>query len=304
MDKRQVFFYKSKPYRSSRPVWFVIFFAIFAWLLACKPITPIPPASPTPILARVAFTTAPTPAPTSVTAASSPTPEKCSETRGQVQSHAYNSVLLPNYHIYLPPCYDFDEEAHYPVLYLLHGANFEDDQWVRLGIEEESPEYIIVMPYEKYSLRPTYETEFGEIFINDFLPYIDRNYRTQRDKKYRAIGGLSRGGGWAIRYGLTRWDIFGAFGAHSPAIFYQDYARLNDWLCEIPADSLPRIYIDTGDKDQNFLIIADFGNLLAENKIAHTWRLYLGFHNERYWRAHVAEYLRWYGEGWTDENEK
>lgn len=283
--------------KGRRPIRFFII-AMLAWLSACKPLTPMPPASPTPTLTRSAPAMAPTPMQT--LEAPSPIPEECSETRGQVQSHAYDSVLLPNYHIYLPPCYDFDAEIRYPLLYLLHGANFEDDQWVRLGVADENPAYIIVMPYEKYSLRPIYEAEFGDIFIDEFLPYIDKNYRTLKDEKYRAIGGLSRGGGWAIHYGLTRWGIFGAFGAHSPAIFYQDYAELDDWLNKIPTDSIPRIYIDSGDKDQDYLKVANFANLLAENKIAHKWRLYVGLHDENYWRAHVAEYLHWYGEAWGE----
>ncbi len=295
MDKRQVFFInRLKSGKSLRPFRFLII-AILTWISACVPLTPVLP-TPTPTSAAPPPLTVPTSTP--ILAKPSPTPKKCSETRGQVQSHAFDSVVLPNFHIYLPPCYDFDSASHYPVLYLLHGANFEDDQWIRLGIEDQIPAYIIVMPYEKYSLRAIDEAEFGEVFIEEFISYIDENFRTLTDEKYRAVGGLSRGGGWAIHYGLTHWRIFGRFGAHSPAIFYQDYAKLDNWLEKIPANALPKIYIDAGDKDQDYLKIITFANLLDKKGISHKLRLYIGLHNENYWRAHVAEYLRWYGEEW------
>ncbi len=281
MDKRQAFHF------------FFALSALLAWLSACAPLTPISP-SPTPTF--VPFFTPPVSTPTLTEP--SPTSEKCTETRGQVQRHAFDSVVLPNFYIYLPPCYDFNSETRYPVLYLLHGANFEDDQWIRLGIEDAIPPYIIIMPYEKYSLRAINDAEFSEVFIEEFISYTDETYRTRTDKKYRAIGGLSRGGGWAIHFGLRYWQTFGSFGAHSPAIFFEDYAKLDDWLEEIPDNSLPRIYIDIGDKDQDYLKVVAFANLLAEKGIPHKLRSYLGLHNENYWRTHVAEYLRWYGEEW------
>ncbi len=192
----------------------------------------------------------------------------------------------------------------YPVLYLLHGAGFEDDQWIRLGVAEttdhlivddEIPAYLIVMPYDKYSTRSVDKDDFGDVFVDELIPYIDENYRTIADAEHRAIGGLSRGGGWAIRYGLTRWELFGAIGGHSAAIFYRDGSKLDDWLSEIPRNSLPQIYLDAGDKDQALSIVFSFVDLLAEMGIPHEWRLYAGLHDEAYWGTHVEEYLRWYG---------
>ena len=37
------------------------------------------------------------------------------------------------FRIYLPPCYGQPEIRDYPVLYLLHGQTYRDDQWVNLG---------------------------------------------------------------------------------------------------------------------------------------------------------------------------
>ena len=288
MDKRQA------------PIFFLVLGTALAWISSCVPLnalTPTPEATP--------FLSATPTESTPALVESSPTPSGCVEQRGQVEKIAFDSVALPQFHIYIPACYGTDTETHYPVLYLLHGAGFEDDQWIRLGAAEtadnliaagEIPAYLIVMPYDKYSTRSVDKDNFGDVFVDELIPYVDENYRTIADTKHRAIGGLSRGGGWAIRYGLTHWELFSAIGGHSAAIFYSDGSKLEDWLSEIPRDSFPQIYLDAGDNDQALSIVFSFVDLLAEMGVPHEWRLYAGLHDEAYWGAHVEEYLCWYGE--------
>ncbi len=271
---------------------------LLLFLAGCTPATPTPAPTRTPTLL-------PTPiVPTPVLAEPSPTPDPCIGTRGQVDRVEFDSTSLPYFYIYLPECYQLDDDAHYPVLYLLHGQNYEADQWQRLGVVElagvlmdadELLPFLIVMPFNVASWRGADVDEFGDVFVNEFIPYIDENYRTLDVSESRAVGGLSRGGGWAIRYGLTRPDLFGAFGAHSPAIFYQDYGKLDDWLAEIPANEMPLIYLDIGDQDGDLADARDFADELAEAGVVHEWHLYAGGHEESYWQAHVEEYLRWYG---------
>ncbi|MBT4841950.1 MAG: hypothetical protein HON91_05880 [Anaerolineae bacterium] len=273
--------------------------ALFSWISACTPLsTPTP--TPTQIPIKYATPTLSVP----ILAEPSPTPESCIGTRGQVEKIAFDSPALPHFYIYLPECYALDDETDYPVLYLLHGQGYEADQWLRLGMaeraaalmaaEEISP-FLIVMPYDKASWRGVDDDQFGEVFVNKLIPYIDENYRTIAKRESRAVGGLSRGAGWAIRYGLKRWGLFGALGAHSPAIFYRDYKKLDDWIAEIPDKYLPQIYIDIGDLDGERGDATNFSELLAEENVIHEWHLYSGAHEESYWQAHIDDYLHWYG---------
>ena len=114
------------------------------------------------------------------------------------------------------------------------------------------------------------------------------------------MGGLSRGAGWAVHLGLSRWELFGAIGAHSLPIFWADTYHIREWLDGIPSRSLPRIYMDIGEKDRPAILESAmwFEKLLTEKNIPHEWRLNLGYHEEAYWAAHVDEYLRWYAETW------
>ena len=168
------------------------------------------------------------------TAIPSPTPPACLTAPGSVTQHALeNGKPAQEFLIYLPPCYDYDTDESYPVLYLLHGQTFQDDQWVNLGAATaadnlihrgEAPPFIMVFPDDRYWNLPPGES-FGERLIDDIIPYIDRTYRTRAERQYRALGGLSRGGGWAVHQLLTRYDLFGMIGLHSPVIFNDDARR-------------------------------------------------------------------------------
>jgi len=208
--------------------------------------------------------------------------------------------------IYLPPCYDQNPDERYPVLYLLHGQTYTDDQWVRLGAVEtadrlilsgEAPAFIMVFPDDRYWNVPS-GTGFGGRVIDHLIPYIDRNYRTIADREHRAIGGMSRGAGWALRLGLTRWDMFGSMGLHSLASFIDDRPLLKRWMGVIPPESLPRIYIDSGDNDRELGVNLEFIEIMSDMGIPYEWHLNTGEHDELYWSAHVEDYLLWYVAVW------
>jgi enterochelin esterase-like enzyme len=209
--------------------------------------------------------------------------------------------------IYLPPCYEHDKQERYPVLYLLHGQTFQDDQWVNLGAavaadnlihRGEAAPFIMVFPDDRYWNLPPGES-FGERLIGEIIPYIDTTFRTRAERHYRALGGLSRGGGWAVHQLLTRYDLFGMIGLHSPVIFNDDAAMLERLIPAVPAEGWPRLWVDAGDRDGDLGPIRRFENLLTYYRVPHEWHIYSGDHTEAYWQAHVSEYLKWYAEGFA-----
>jgi enterochelin esterase-like enzyme len=211
--------------------------------------------------------------------------------------------------IYLPPCYDEMPDQRYPVLYLLHGQTYTDDQWVRLGavevmdrllLNDEISPFIIVFPDDRY-WNVQAGPGFGKRLVDHLLPYIDENYRTLDNRDYRAIGGMSRGAGWALRLGLQRWELFGTLGLHSLAAFADDRPSLRYWLDDIPPESWPNIFIDMGESDQELGFNSMFEYTLIDMGIPHEWHLYPGAHDEAYWGAHVEEYLRWYANMLNEE---
>jgi len=230
---------------------------------------------------------------------------------GRFEHGSLRNDLLPlplDYLVYLPPCYDQQPERKYPVLYLIHGQNYNNDQWDRLGIDESAdaliaggqiPPLIIVLPRDRSWAQPT-EDRFGQVIVESLVPWIDSNYRTLPERDYRAVGGLSRGAGWAVHLGLSQWQLFGAIGAHSLPVFWTDTSHIRQWLRDIPTEELPRIYMDIGEKDRPAILESAmwFENLLAEERIPHEWHLFPGYHEEAYWESHIEQYLRWYTLGW------
>ncbi len=211
--------------------------------------------------------------------------------------------------VYLPPCYDELPERYFPTLYLLHGQTYTNEHWIDLGItnlvdrlvaNQELAPFVIVFPYDQNHYKPPPENLFGETVFFDLIPTIDRNYHTFPEREYRAIGGISRGGNWAIHIGLPHPGFFGAIGAHSTPIFSTDTNKdIQEWLTAIPFDELPRLFVDTGENDRWLSYTLTFEELLNEEGIPHEWHLYPGFHEDKYWQSHLEEYIRWYADPWS-----
>jgi enterochelin esterase-like enzyme len=155
------------------------------------------------------------------------------------------------------------------------------------------------MPYERYGDQPG-EGNFSQAIVEQLVPHLDQVYRTKPESKHRAAGGLSRGGGWAIHFAMVHWDVFGALGGHSPAVFFADAELMRSYIDSIPSESLPRIYLDIGERDRPEILRAAvwFEQLLNEKDVPHEWHLFSGYHNEAYWTEHMAQYLYWYTQGW------
>jgi len=287
-------------------------------LNACKPgadLTPTAPfvveKTPTQPSSEATFTPLPTSTPHS-----SPTPTMlpCRQEGGVIVEGQIESKLVHNpfeFLIYLPPCYQQEPERYYPVLYLIHGQSFKQDQWERLGADEiadrliaegEISPFIVVMPrvIEVIIDEQPPDAKFGQAMVDEMIPYIDETYRTIPDREFRAVGGLSRGAAWALHLSLSRWDLFGIFGAHSLPIFLTDSPQVRSWLDAIPKDSYPRVYIDVADQDLKTVRKSTewFRKILMEKDIPFEFHEYPGIHNEEYWSAHLEEYIRFYSQEW------
>lgn len=268
------------------------------------------PAVPTAVL----MTDTPTPTATPISSPTpSPTPTQpaCLVEGGTMERGEIPSDLLPlklSFRVYLPPCYQEMLARRYPVLYLIHGQSYTDEQWDRIGADEMVdalvasgglPPFIIVMPRDRVWTQPD-EDNFGKAVVSDLIPWIDAQYRTLAERQYRAIGGLSRGASWAVHLGLSQWELFSAVGAHSLPVFWSDTYYIRDWLDDIPQEEMPRIFVDVGERDVESIVASStwFVELLVEKGIPHEWYMFAGGHDEVYWGSHLEQYLRFYAGEW------
>jgi enterochelin esterase-like enzyme len=301
--------------RPQRILLIGVLLVIILTLAACIPsqVSPTPArdtSTPTAVITLPVVQTA-SPSATAATISTATTTQKpaCTTQKGTVSDVSLDTTFMyasAQFQVYLPPCYQQEVNREYPLLILFHGIYDDNDQWLRIGavesadrliISAEVDPFIIVMPYDPNPRGPS-ATSFDEVFLQDMLPYIEANYRVASGLDLRALGGVSRGAGWAIHFGFLYPDLFGTIGAHSPIIFNEDYLKLAEWLGAIPAGTMPRISMDIGDHDPNREAYERLEAFLADRSIPFEAYEYPGYHNETYWRSQVESYIRWYSAGW------
>jgi enterochelin esterase family protein len=168
---------------------------------------------------------------------------------GAVAAVHYQSTALGGIrrmHVYTPPGYEQGRDRH-PVLYLLHGAGDVDDSWSSVGragfildnliAAGKAKPMIVVMPAGHVNGAGaaiggqvpvaaaqgapgigTGPDPFASDFVNDIVPYVERNYRTLTDRQNRAIAGLSMGGNQTLNIALSHLERFGYIGVFSSGI--------------------------------------------------------------------------------------
>ena len=229
------------------------------------------------------------------------------------------------YAIYLPPDYETSQRS-YPVMYLLHGSGDDQSGWIQFGevknitdkaIQEgKCTAMIIVMPdgntgQKGYFNSPGGDWNYEDFFFKELIPYIEKTYRARTVKKYRAIAGLSMGGGGSFMYALHHPELFSSACPLSASVgplsmeeaskrwstqypgqsnenlekYYKLHSAL-ELINSMPDDQKKAVrwYIDCGDDD--FLYE---GNCLAhiamrKKDIPHEFRTRDGGHTWTYWR--------------------
>ncbi len=242
--------------------------------------------------------------------------EPCNELQGSIQRRGYYSSISATdmtFSVYLPPCYD-ETEQEYPVLYLMHGSNSDDRHWLELGLAEtldeqlasgHLPPMIVALPFGNWlSNENRFDAVSWEnVFLLEFLPEVEANYRVDTRQAMRAIGGISRGGFWAFGIAFRHPDLFSAVGGHS-AFFARrnappEYNPLDLALNAERIESL-RIWLDRGVDDFAGPNLDLMHERLNQRGIEHTYVVQPGEHNNQYWSQHVLEYLQFYAESWQE----
>lgn len=238
-----------------------------------------------------------------------------------------------NFAIYLPPDYETSQRS-YPVLYLLHGATDNQTGWIQFGEvlritdntikEGKATPMIIVMP-DADTKRMGYfndirgDWNYEDYFFEELMPYVEKNYRIKSEKRYRAIAGLSMGGGGSFMYALHHPELFSSACPLSAYVGpksveevknmakqYYNY-DVNDTDAEkylSKHSALPLIesmtkkqiesvkwYIDCGDDDFLYEGNSLVHIALRKKEVKHEFRIRDGGHSWTYWRESLPEVL-------------
>ncbi|GHT47726.1 endo-1,4-beta-xylanase [Bacteroidia bacterium] len=240
-----------------------------------------------------------------------------------------------NYAIYLPPGYDETDQS-YPVLYLLHGSGDDHTGWVQFGqvqhiadkaiAEGKAAPMIIVMPdantqVKGYFNQPDGSFNYEDFFFQELIPHIEKTYRVRSDRRYRAVSGLSMGGGGTVYYTLHHPEVF-AVAAPLSASTGSSWLLNNKKASEkqlseyaqkytvesIIANATPeemakikqvRWYVSVGDDDFLYKDNDELHTLFRDKQIPHEYRVKDGGHTWTYWRMELPEVMEFASKSFT-----
>jgi predicted alpha/beta superfamily hydrolase len=227
--------------------------------------------------------------------------------------------------IYLPECYD-QCSKRFPVIYMQDGQNLFDgatsysgewgideyldsigesaNQSIIVGIDNGGPKRISeYSPYPvKIKVASGSVNRFkgeGDLYV-DFLvktlkPYIDKNYRTAKNKANTAIAGSSMGAVISLYAVLKYPRVFGAAGIFSPAFWL--VPGIYDAVREKGNKVSSQIYFYAG-KRESGTMVTDM--LKAYERMGASSKAKMqavirdeGLHNEASWRNEFPLFYEW-----------
>ena len=215
------------------------------------------------------------------------------------------------YSVYLPKGYDKSKE--YPVLYMLHGADGSNNDWLNGGkinvnasnaaSEGTAPEMIVICPdcggnnfyCDNYGGN---DIKYMTYFFTEFLPTVENLYAVKKDRASRAIGGLSMGGFGSLYYGLLHPEMFSYVYACSPATYIDGAPNLYDLLSKADVSKLPGITIEIGTEDFLFQSAGSFKQALDAKKVPNEYITRAGTHDWPFWAACTPKIMKKLGEVW------
>lgn len=219
--------------------------------------------------------------------------------------------------IYLPPSYCTTPGRKYPVLYMHDGQNIFDDatsysgEW---GVDEfldttALQQCIVVAidhgggkrlneynPYDSDRFGKGEGDLYTQFLVKTLKPYIDRHYRTLRDKKNTFIAGSSMGGLISLYAVLKYPNVFGGAGVFSPAFWITGHRILDEVRSRGKAVNA-RIYFYAGKQEGETMVpdmlkVFDEMHTLSPSEMISVIRDE-GRHNEASWKKEFPLFYEW-----------
>jgi S-formylglutathione hydrolase FrmB len=210
-----------------------------------------------------------------------------------------------------------DETIPLPVVYLLHGHSGWYANWIirvpELKDYADKYQFMIVCPDGGYNSwyvdSPVDSSVRFETYISKEVPaFIDSHYATIKNRKGRAITGLSMGGHGGLFLGFRHADEFGACGSMSGGVDLQPFKKnwqldqkigdtinyADNWKSYSVITQIEKylkdtlsIIIDCGTEDFFYNVNHALHEKMVKLKIPHDYIERPGKHDWTYWKNSV-----------------
>ncbi|HKS81495.1 MAG TPA: alpha/beta hydrolase-fold protein [Candidatus Acidoferrales bacterium] len=234
---------------------------------------------------------------------------------GVIHHHFYHSNIIGDdrdYYVYTPPDYDLFTKSPYPVLYLLHGFSDDASGWTAVGRanfildhlinEKKVRPMVVVMPlgygvpsmvrhgfqaFDHPDLIQENLDKYREALLAEVMPAIESEYHVSKDRKDRAIAGLSMGGSESLYVGLNALDKFSYIGAFSEGGLPDDFAKDFPSLDATAAAKLKVLWMSCGKDDRLLSDDQKARDYLESKGIKVEWVETPGRHQWQVWRRNL-----------------
>ena len=204
----------------------------------------------------------------------------------------------------------------FPTLYLLHGYGGNYATWIRRAPElkqyADNYRMVIVCPDGEFGSwyydSPVDSSMRYDTYVTKEIPaFIEAAYPVIKDRKSRAISGLSMGGHGGLFLGFRHADFFGACGSMSGALVIESMVRgmqVEKWLGDTtnrryyeysimkemenyPKREPVEVIIDCGTEDLLIEMNRTVHRKLLSLRIPHEYTERPGRHDWRYWSTAI-----------------
>ena len=223
--------------------------------------------------------------------------------------------------IYTPANYDA-VKAPLPVVYIQHGGGEDHRGWMEQGRTAQIMDNLIakgkarpmVIVSSNSNVRSRnggfsggYSWEGMQTFrselLENIIPFVEKNYKVRKDRKGRAMCGLSMGGGQSFYIGLRDPEVFANVGVFSTGMFGGIRGASNfDLEKEVPGiltdthtfnKNFDVFFMTCGEQDPRIEYTRNIVKQMRNKSVNVRFNSYPGDHEWQVWRKSLHEFAQY-----------
>ena len=243
---------------------------------------------------------------------------------GQVRTLYYYSKVDETWRplmVYTPAGYD-EGKQDYPVVYIQHGGGEDHRGWMEQGRTAQIMDNLIAagkaVPMIVVSSNSNVQNRNGGFgggyswqgmqtfrseMIDNIIPFVEKTFRVKKDRKSRAMCGLSMGGGQSFYIGLRDPEVFANVGVFSTGMFGGIQGASNfDLEKEVPGmltdtktfnQQFDMFFVSCGEQDPRIEYTRNIVKTMRDGGVEVRFNSYPGDHEWQVWRKSLREFAQY-----------
>ena len=223
--------------------------------------------------------------------------------------------------VYTPAGYN-ESKQDYPVVYIQHGGGEDHRGWMEQGRTAQIMDNLIAagkaVPMIVVSANSNVQSRNGGMgrgynwqgmqtfrseLIDNVIPFVEKTYRVKKDRKSRAMCGLSMGGGQSFYIGLRDPEVFANVGVFSTGMFGGISGASNfDLEAEVPGmltdtktfnNQFDVFFLSCGEQDPRIEYTRNIVKKMRDGGVDVRFNSYPGDHEWQVWRKSLHEFAQY-----------